>query len=146
MIVLAIGLLGIAALQAISLKNNQDAYFYSQANALAYEMGDLIKANKSGWKTIPTLTSNCSAGCNSRINSCTVSDMAASDYCDWQQKTKVTLVNDATTAVISPTGSAGCSGSTGSFCLTITWPRINTKGNAVNSLGATASYQLVVTP
>jgi len=143
MIVLAIGLLGIAALQAISLKNNQDAYFYSQANALAYEMGDLIKANKSGWNNIPT--PNCSPGCNSS-KSCTVIEMAAWDYCDWQNKTKVTLVNDATTAVISPTGSAGCSGSTGSFCLTITWPRINTKGNAVNSLGATASYQLVVTP
>ncbi len=60
MIILALGLLGLASLQGISLKNNQDAHLFSQANALAYEMSDRIKANKWGWipsgatLTIPT--------------------------------------------------------------------------------------------
>ena len=38
MVILAVGLLGLAAMQAISLRDNQDVYYYQQATLLAYEM------------------------------------------------------------------------------------------------------------
>lgn len=44
-VLLAGGLLGLAALQAASLKNNQSAYNRSQATQLAYDMADRIRAN-----------------------------------------------------------------------------------------------------
>ena len=46
MIVLAIGLLGLAALQAQGLRFNQDAYIRSQATTLAYDIIDRMRANR----------------------------------------------------------------------------------------------------
>ncbi len=46
LIVLAIGLLGLAQLQARGLKFNQDAYVRSQATTLAYEIIDRMRANR----------------------------------------------------------------------------------------------------
>ena len=47
-VVLAIGLLGLAGLQASSLKNNTSAYTRSQAQLLAYDMLDRLRANREG--------------------------------------------------------------------------------------------------
>lgn len=44
-VILAIGLLGIAALQASSIRNNQSAYLRSQATLLAYDVIDRMRAN-----------------------------------------------------------------------------------------------------
>lgn len=46
MIIIAIGLLGLAALQAQSLRSNQSAYLRSQATLLAYDMFDRMRANR----------------------------------------------------------------------------------------------------
>jgi type IV pilus assembly protein PilV len=47
-LVLAIGLLGLAALQARGLKFNHDSYARSQATFLAYDIIDLMRANAAG--------------------------------------------------------------------------------------------------
>ena len=47
-VVLAIGLLGLAGLQANSLKFNKSAYQRSVASMLAYDMLDRIRANRDG--------------------------------------------------------------------------------------------------
>jgi type IV pilus assembly protein PilV len=47
LLVLAIGLLGMAALQAVTLRTNQTAYFRSQATNLAYAAMDHARANRS---------------------------------------------------------------------------------------------------
>ena len=44
-LILAIGLVGVAGLQAMSLKNNQAAYMRSQATALAYCVADRMRSN-----------------------------------------------------------------------------------------------------
>lgn len=44
-LVLAIGLLGLAGLQGTSLRNNQSAYARTQATNLAYEIIDAMRAN-----------------------------------------------------------------------------------------------------
>lgn len=45
-LILAIGLLGMASLQVVGLKNNNTAYLRSQATLLAYEFADRMRANK----------------------------------------------------------------------------------------------------
>lgn len=45
-LVLAIGLLGLAGLQASSLRVNQSASMRSQATSLAYDMADRIRTNR----------------------------------------------------------------------------------------------------
>ena len=95
MVVMAIGLLGLASLQALALKDNQDAYFRSQANLLIYEMGDRIRANPAYWSDQASVNSpivepvkNCSETPNGSdtLNPCTDSqEMADYDnYHSWQ--------------------------------------------------------------
>jgi len=44
-LVLAIGLIGLAALQSVGLRSGHGAYLESQATLLAYDMSDRIRAN-----------------------------------------------------------------------------------------------------
>lgn len=46
LLVLSIGLLGLAGLQTMSLKFNTSAYHRTQATALAYDMADRMRANR----------------------------------------------------------------------------------------------------
>lgn len=48
MLVLSIGLLGLAGLMASSMRNNQSAYHSTQATWLAYDILDRIRANRAG--------------------------------------------------------------------------------------------------
>lgn len=45
LVILSIGLLGIAALQGVGLRSSHGAYLTSQASLLAYDMADRIRAN-----------------------------------------------------------------------------------------------------
>ncbi len=49
MVIFAIGMLGIAGMQGIALKDNNDAYMRSLAVFFAYDMGDRIRANPAYW-------------------------------------------------------------------------------------------------
>jgi type IV pilus assembly protein PilV len=46
LLIISIGLLGVAGLQAYSLKNNASAYNRSQANALIYDIIDAMRSNR----------------------------------------------------------------------------------------------------
>ena len=48
-VVLSIGLLGLASLQATSLRMNQEALMRSQEAHLAYDMIDRMRANRPGF-------------------------------------------------------------------------------------------------
>jgi type IV pilus assembly protein PilV len=45
-VVLSVGLLGMAGLQGYSLRNNNSAYHRTQANLLAYDILDAMRANR----------------------------------------------------------------------------------------------------
>lgn len=47
MVVLAIGLLGLAGLQATSVQSNHSAYYRSQATILASDLADRMRANRT---------------------------------------------------------------------------------------------------
>lgn len=47
MMVLAIGLLGLAGLQATSIQSNHSAYYRSQATLLASDLADRMRANRT---------------------------------------------------------------------------------------------------
>ncbi|MGH8397364.1 MAG: type IV pilus modification protein PilV [Gammaproteobacteria bacterium] len=48
LVILSVGLLGIAGLMSTSLKSNDSAYMQSQATVLAYNMIDRMRANMTG--------------------------------------------------------------------------------------------------
>lgn len=92
MLVLSVGLLGLASLQATSLKNNQSAYNRSQATLLAYDMADRIRANPVDAKNLATSvyidnTASTAAvvqtGCKVSPG-CTPATMAQNDFAEWK--------------------------------------------------------------
>ncbi len=92
MIIMAIGLLGLASLQAIALRDNQDAFYHRQAVLLAYEMQDRIMANKTGWidstqQTTINIDTTCpssyTALCSSSFSACETQAMAQNDFEYW---------------------------------------------------------------
>ena len=116
MLVLAVGLLGLAGLQATSLKNNQSAYNRSQATQLAYDLADRMRANVAGITTYtaitPISTAVAQADCLTVSTTCTPADMAQSDLYEW---------NLAVTATL-PSGAVGTLAvAAGLFTITINW-------------------------
>lgn len=88
-LVLAIGVLGITALQMVSLQNNRGALFRAEAVQLAYDMMDRIRANPGaavagaaydglGIAAGPPGAANCVA------NNCSQAQMVAFDQAVWK--------------------------------------------------------------
>ena len=88
-LVLAIGVLGITALQMVSLQNNRGALFRAEAVQLAYDMMDRIRANPEGavpgaaydglaLAAAPPGAANCHAG------NCSQAQMVTFDQAVWK--------------------------------------------------------------
>ncbi len=89
--VLAIGLLGVAALQMTGVKNNHTANIRTQATELTYNMADRIRANIDGVvagnylsNTAPGAAFDCITNFTGTTiaNKCSASEMAQADL-DW---------------------------------------------------------------
>jgi len=81
-LVLSIGLLGLASLQATSLRNNSDASIQTRASYIASDMADRIRANGSQAGAYPTtapatVTGGCVTG------TCTPTQMVQNDLAEW---------------------------------------------------------------
>ncbi len=88
-VILAVGLLGLAGLQARGLRNNLSAYQRSQATQLAYDMADRMRANKAAANNYLTSTMAPTAAAvqsdcmTANSTSCTIADMAQNDLFQW---------------------------------------------------------------
>lgn len=99
-VVLAIGLLGLAILQVESLKYNTDAYYRTQATMLAYDIIDRMRANSDAARNgdyvsaaAPSWPQTCgdtSSGCDSNTA------LASYDLSVWYQKLSQALPVDPT--------------------------------------------------
>ena len=70
LLVLAIGLLGLAALQAQGLRFNHDAYVRTQATHLAYDIIDRMRANNTN--VAAYTAADTGAACNPLVSSATM--------------------------------------------------------------------------
>lgn len=83
MLIIAVGLLGIAALQFKGLQYNADAYSRSQINFLAYDIADRIRLNRDNaadYISNYTLTATAPTGCTQSTASDATNDLAC-----WRQ-------------------------------------------------------------
>lgn len=87
LLIISLGLLGMAGLQVTSLKQNQSAYMRSQATILAYDIIDRMRANVSAVDNGNYFVSNgaLTAGCET-TSGCTDAQMAAHDIARWQTR------------------------------------------------------------
>ena len=87
-IILAIGLLGLAGLQMTSLQQNTTAYERSIASMLAYEIIDRMHANVGSSAAYVTALDapppGDSVGCDLALGECTAAEMAQYDLTEWK--------------------------------------------------------------
>lgn len=84
-LILAVGLIGLAGLQVAGLRSNQIAYYRSIATQLAYDMADRMKANMPGVrngsynnKAAPASPTDCAA------EACDSAALAGYDLAAWK--------------------------------------------------------------
>ena len=143
MIILAIGLLGLASLQIIALRESQDAYTMQQAVLLATDMQARMRSNSGiDWLTISPNTSDTCI----KSNACTKAQLASNDYGEWTRNAQKNLPANATVKIqlSSSVNKAPCIGSMPkSLCLVTTWTRANTKKLGIFSQNATFYLEII---
>ena len=133
MLVLAVGLLGLAGLQATGLKNNQSAYNRSQATQLAYDLADRMRANVAGKASYTAiLPSSATAKTNCLTTTgCTPADLAQNDLFEWNSAVSNNLPSGIGTIAIAAN----------IFTISITWDD-DQDGNDTNNPNFQTRFQL----
>ncbi len=117
MVILSIGLLGLAGMQANGLKSNHLAYVRSQATLLAYDMSDRMRSNMAGVEAgsyndlsgDPATGGATSPDCETSV--CSPATMASYDYFKWSES----MANNL------PKGEGAVSAAAGIFTITVMW-------------------------
>jgi type IV pilus assembly protein PilV len=129
-LVLAIGLLGMAALQMNGLRNNQSAYLRAQATQLAYDMADRMRTNileardpMSGG----TYNNGAATANDCAVNVCTTAQMTGYDFAQWNSALQTQLPLGAGTVCIDSTPNDGtstapaCNGTGTVYAIKVWW-------------------------
>lgn len=130
-LVLAIGLLGIAGLQAAGMQMNNSAYLRSQAAILAQDMADRARANTEGYQVgaydIGNPTSVSKTDSCYTTSGCSPSNLAQSDVFRWRSNVQSllpggegTICRDDSPEDGTSETSPSCSGS-GNYVVKIWW-------------------------
>ncbi len=114
-VILALGLLGLAGLQASGLGNNQSAYNRSLATQLAYDMVDRMRANVVNARLLassaycvgaplcvgpaPLAVAGCGMPPGAAVAGCTSVQMAQNDVFEWNQAINTALGVNATRTI-----------------------------------------------
>lgn len=134
-VLLAIGLLGLAGLQASALRNNQNAYFRSVATQFAYNIADRIRANRveakrgsaSTYLNSPT-DAKSKATCLTTAG-CTPAEMAENDLYLWNLGLTKEL----------PLGNGSIAYASGVYTITVNWDE-NKDGDTTNDPSLQISF------
>ena len=122
MLVLSIGMLGIAALYVESLRSGRSALARTQAIMLVTDMADRIRANSSvvnNYAKAANTAGTLSVACNGGTGTCTPANMAANDIAIWHS-----MVDDRADNPAS--GQLGLPNGRGTITISIGPPRIVT--------------------
>lgn len=116
LVILSIGLLGLAGLQATGLRYNHGAYLRTQATNAAYDMADRMRANLAGVMQndysaiglpIPAIPS-----CVTTNSPCSPAEMAQEDSHVWNTNNAMILPGGYGTVIKQPNGQ---------YLITVTW-------------------------
>jgi len=103
LLVLAIGLLGVAAMQLRGLNYSHDAYLRSQISVLAYDMSDRMRLNRTaaasyvGEWDVPTTEPTCSTAMMATVS-------ATNDLACWRRQVYDAMPPGAEADIIAETG------------------------------------------
>ena len=124
LVVLAIGLLGIAALYLNSLQSGRTAIYRTQAITLAADLSDRIRMNRTAQAAYATLFADAEvavAACTT-TGGCSDADLAATDLFNWKAEIADQLPNgEGQVAVTLP----AAAGEPATYVVTVRWAEIN---------------------
>lgn len=125
LLVLSIGLLGLAALQTIGMKFNHQSYQRTQAVFQAYDIIDRIRANpraRDSYKNIPGSFTVTNTNCIAVATVCSPTDLANYDIAVWKRAVEQTLAEgQASVCLGTIDNSLGCSESGSIHRVAVTW-------------------------
>jgi len=128
LLILAVGLLGMAGLQTVSLRNTQSGYQRTQAAILSTDIVERVRANLQGVEagSYDNTAGAVTAACNS-LAGCTAAQMAANDVAEWRLALAATLPLGQGTVCADATPDDGtplapaCDGAGDVFAVKIWW-------------------------
>lgn len=112
LLILSGGMLGMASVQTVSLRNNQTAYYRTQATSLSLDMVERIRANMTGVQngSYDDVAGAATATCFT-VAGCTSVQMANQDVLDWSAQVVAALPGGASVVCIDSTGDDGTAAS-----------------------------------
>jgi type IV pilus assembly protein PilV len=139
LVVIAIALLGTAALQLKAMQTNQGGQFRTQAVFLVSDLAERMEANKAAaiagsyvlasTDTMPSLVANCASA------ACTSSALAVFDLLQWKDAVAAVLPQSSWSVVRSVTGNPS------TYTITVNWiDRRNNSTYETSGSGETFSY------
>jgi type IV pilus assembly protein PilV len=116
LVVLGVGLLGIASLYVVTLRTSGGAIYRMQAVNLASDLGDRIRANRTAGSAYAGAPAESGDTCIGADKNCSPAEMAAHDLHVWLEQIANTLPGDPTGTVAVDTSSLPWT-----YVITITW-------------------------
>ena len=128
LVVLSIGLLGIAGVNTVSLRNNQASYYRTQATTLAMDISERIRANMVAAEAgnydngVAAANANCFTAAG-----CTAAQMAGQDLFEWSAQVTANLPIGSSVVCLDSTGNDGtagavaCDGNGRQYAIKIFW-------------------------
>lgn len=139
-VVLSIGLLGLAGLQAAGLRNNNSAYMRTIATQQVHDIADRMRANPSGVRAgdYDNITNVIPADPGCLVAGCSPSQMATYDAFNWNTMNSnlLPLGTGTVTRIPNP---LGVDPATNRFTITIAWD-----DNRMGAVNATFSMDLEI--
>src|SRR5882672_7296464 len=119
LLVLSVGMLGIAGLYVTSLRASGSALLRTQAINLAADMADRIRANPTAGVAYAGAAGD--NGCVGGAVDCTPAALAADDLFRWQAQLATALPDDGDPNTPQATIAVAGAGSPRSYTITVTW-------------------------
>lgn len=134
LVVLAIGLLGIAALYLNSLQSGRTAIYRTQAITLAADLADRIRMNRTAQAAYGTLFADAEAvvGACATVGGCSDADLASTDLANWKAEIAEQLPNGQGQVVVTLPAAAG---EPATYVVTVQWAEINQAAPVTFQLG-----------
>lgn len=145
-LVLAIGLLGLASLQMNSLKQNNQAMMRSLATLMAYDLSDRMRANpigiENGYYDSPTASANTDCG---TTTGCDAQATAGNDFSVWSDDLAAALpdglgfvcIDSDPDLDVDPGVGPDCDGTGNLYTIYVTWTEVETGGNTTRTFATT---------
>lgn len=143
-VILAIGLLGLAGLVLESMRNNQGAYLRTQASILAYDMADRMRANKERAGDYAAFTTDGASttlpACASASTGCTPAAQAGVDLVEWTRQ----IQGEGSDMVLLPggVGTITQDATSLSYTVTVTWDEVSREGDQGEAISGDSSYSV----